>query len=103
MALTSISKSLTVFLTFLICLTKYSLLNNDLYKFTMMHAAWKKYPDATVRYRFINLFDEKCVSLIREHVSGLNETRLNNNEADFLRSLEIFEIDFINFLKNFHG
>jgi nicotinate phosphoribosyltransferase len=67
----------------------HSILDDDLYKFTMAQAVAEKYPHAQARYLFINRgahnFTEDFVERLRSTVSDLKELHLTSDEADFLR------------------
>lgn len=83
-----------------------SLLDTDLYKFTMMQATLHQFPSAQVEYRFkcrtpnVNL--RKYLPEIREEVSHLCSLRFTQDELDYLRQLRFIKIDFIEFLRLFH-
>jgi nicotinate phosphoribosyltransferase len=83
-----------------------TLLDNDLYKFTMMQAVWLKYPSARVRYQFINrqpehVFTDAAVLLIRERIAHLADCRFTEGELGFLEGLPYMRGDFIEFLRDF--
>jgi len=83
-----------------------TLLDNDLYKFTMMQAVWLKYPKTPVRYQFINrrqedVFTEEAVDLIRERIARLADCCLTGEELKFLAELPFIHADFIEFLRSF--
>ena len=79
-----------------------SLLNTDLYKFTMMQVVLHQFPGAQVQYRF------KCrnpgvplapyVEQIREEIRHLCSLRFDQQELDYLRSLRFVKSDFVDFL-----
>lgn len=79
-----------------------SLLDTDLYKFTMMQVVLHHFPGAQVEYRF------KCrnpgialapfVDEIREEVRHLCTLRFTEPELDYLRSLRFIKSDFVDFL-----
>lgn len=83
-----------------------SLLDTDLYKFTMMQAVLHQYPGAQVEYQF------KCrnegvdlaqfASEIEAHIKALCGLRFSKDELDYLRSLRFIKSDFIDFLDLFH-
>ncbi len=82
-----------------------SLLDNDLYKFTMMQAVLHQYPAADVTYQF------KCrnraklspyVDELKVAISALCQLRLSEQELDYLASLNYIKNDFIAFLRLFH-
>jgi nicotinate phosphoribosyltransferase len=79
-----------------------SLLDTDLYKFTMMQAVLHQFPGAQVEYRF------KCrnpgavlapmVSEIREEIRSLCSLRFQDAELAWLRELRFIKSDFVDFL-----
>ena len=79
-----------------------SLLDTDLYKFTMMQVVLHQFPGAQVEYRF------KCrnpgVALapyaqeIREEIKALCSLRFQDEELAYLRSLRFIKSDFVDFL-----
>jgi nicotinate phosphoribosyltransferase len=83
-----------------------TLLDNDLYKFTMMQAVWLKYPTTRVRYQFINrrpedLFTEDALDLIRKRIAELANCRFTEAELSFLAGLSYMRADFIEWLRGF--
>ena len=84
----------------------HSLLDTDLYKFTMMQAVLHQFPGAQVEYRF------KCrnagVALahiaeeVNREVDALCELLFNDDELDYLRNLRYVKSDFVDFLALFH-
>jgi nicotinate phosphoribosyltransferase len=82
-----------------------SLLDTDLYKFTMMQAVLHHFPSAQVEYQFKNR--SKGVDLrpyaaeITEEIRGLCELTLDRRELDYLRGLRYLKPDFVDFLRNF--
>ena len=79
-----------------------SLLDTDLYKFTMMQAVLHQFPGAQVEYRF------KCrnpgvqlgplVHEIRTEVRSLCSLKFQDPELLWLRSLRFIKSDFVDFL-----
>src|SRR5437762_829927 len=79
-----------------------SLLDTDLYKFTMMQVVLHHFPAAQVEYRF------KCrdadvdlrpyIDEIRREISGLCTLRFTPRELDYLRSWRFFKSDFVDLL-----
>lgn len=79
-----------------------SLLDTDLYKFTMMQVVLHQFPGAQVEYRF------KCrnpgvdlrpyVDEITDEVRQLCTLRFTEGELDYLRSLRFIKSDFVDFL-----
>ena len=79
-----------------------SLLDTDLYKFTMMQAVLHQFPGAQVEYKF------KCrnpgvqlapyVQEIREEIRALCQLQFQDAELNYLRSLRFIKSDFVDFL-----
>jgi nicotinate phosphoribosyltransferase len=82
-----------------------SLLDTDLYKFTMMQVVLHQFPGAQAEYRF------KCRSTwadigrhageIREQVRALCALLFARDEIDYLRSLRFIKSDFVDLLRLF--
>lgn len=83
-----------------------SLLDTDLYKFTMMQVVLHQYPAAEVEYRFrcrtpgIEL--ASLVERIREELDALCSLRFTDTELDYLRGMRFIDSDFVDFLGLFH-
>lgn len=83
-----------------------SLLDTDLYKFTMMQCVLHQFPGAQVEYRF------KCrtegvdllpyMDRIREEIAGLCSLRFSDEELSYLEGLRFIKPDFVDFLSLFH-
>jgi nicotinate phosphoribosyltransferase len=83
-----------------------SLLDTDLYKFTMMQVVLHHFPAAQVAYRY------KCrnqgidltpyVDEIRDEIAGLCRLHLQEQELEYLRGLRFIKSDFVDFLSLFH-
>jgi nicotinate phosphoribosyltransferase len=79
-----------------------SLLDTDLYKFTMMQVVLHQFPGAQVEYRF------KCrnpgvelapfVDEIRSEIKSLCSLHFKEDELSYLRSLRFIKSDFVDFL-----
>jgi nicotinate phosphoribosyltransferase len=79
-----------------------SLLDTDLYKFTMMQVVLHHFPAAQVEYKF------KCrtrgvdltpyIDEIREEIAWLCTLRFREHELDFLRAMRFIKSDFVDFL-----
>jgi len=82
-----------------------SLLDTDLYKFTMMQVVLHHFPQAQVEYRF------KCrnagvdltpyIDEIRAEVAQLCQLRFTDDELAYLRGLRFIKSDFVDFLELF--
>ncbi|WP_140719990.1 MULTISPECIES: nicotinate phosphoribosyltransferase [Gammaproteobacteria] len=83
-----------------------SLLDTDLYKFTMMQAVLHQHPAAQVEYRFrcrtpgIDL--ARYLDEISEQIDALCSLRFRTDELDYLRRLRFVKPDFVDFLGLFH-
>ncbi|CAG9171744.1 Nicotinate phosphoribosyltransferase 2 [Cupriavidus laharis] len=83
-----------------------SLLDTDLYKFTMMQVVLHHFPQAHVEYRF------KCrnagvdltpyIDEIHAEVAHLCSLRFTEAELDYLRGMRFIKSDFVDFLALFH-
>ena len=79
-----------------------SLLDTDLYKFTMMQAVLHQFPSAQVSYKFkcrnsgINL--APYVQEIRDEIRSLCCLQFQDAELTWLRSLRFIKSDFVDFL-----
>ena len=79
-----------------------SLLDTDLYKFTMMQVVLHQFPGAQVEYKF------KCrnpgvalapfVNEIRQEIRSLCSLNFKESELQYLRSLRFIKSDFVDFL-----
>ena len=83
-----------------------SLLDTDLYKFTMMQAVLHHHPAAQVQYRFkcrtpgVALADQ--LEEISAEIDALCTLRFRADELDYLRGLRFIKSDFVDFLGLFH-
>ena len=82
-----------------------SLLDTDLYKFTMMQAVLHQHPGAHAEYRFrcrtpgIDL--ARHIDAISDEIDHLCTLRLADGELDYLRGLRFIKSDFVDFLALF--
>lgn len=83
-----------------------SLLDTDLYKFSMMQVVLHHFPAAQVEYRYkcrtpgVNL--RPYMEEIREEIHSLCQLRFTAEELAYLRSLRFIKSDFVDFLGLFH-
>jgi len=83
-----------------------SLLDTDLYKFTMMQVVLHHFPAAQVQYRYqcrtpnVNL--RPHLDEIRAEIHSLCQLRFTEPELDYLAGLRFIKSDFIDFLRLFH-
>ncbi|NYT65225.1 nicotinate phosphoribosyltransferase [Alcaligenaceae bacterium] len=83
-----------------------SLLDTDLYKFSMMQVVLHEFPAAQVEYKY------KCrtpgvvlstyLDEIRAEIHALCQLRFTEDELQYLRSLRFIKSDFVDFLGLFH-
>lgn len=82
-----------------------SLLDTDLYKFTMMQVVWGRFPLARAEYAFQCRSKDADLapfaSEIRAELDRLGELRLQPDEAAFLRSIRYLRPEFVDFLEGF--
>jgi nicotinate phosphoribosyltransferase len=82
-----------------------SLLDTDLYKFTMMQVVLHHFPGAQVEYRFtcrtpgVNL--APCLEDIGAGIADLCRLRFRDDELAYLRELRFMKSDFVDFLALF--
>ena len=80
----------------------HSLLDTDLYKFTMMQVVLHHFPGARVEYRFkcrnpgVNL--AQFAGQIRDEVRSLCSLQFRDAELAYLRSMRFIKSDFVDFL-----
>ncbi|AGF48463.1 nicotinate phosphoribosyltransferase [Candidatus Kinetoplastibacterium oncopeltii TCC290E] len=83
-----------------------SLLDTDLYKFTMMQVVLHHFPSAEVVYRFkcrsigVNLSSH--IEEIQEEISHLCTLRFTDDELNYLEKFRFIKSDFIDFLRLFY-
>src|SRR5512144_1232917 len=82
-----------------------SLLDTDLYKFTMMQVVLHHFPGAQVEYRFkcrndgVDLTPD--IAEIEEQIRGLCRLRFRPRELEYLRGWRFFKSDFVDLLELF--
>ncbi len=83
-----------------------SLLDTDLYKFTMMQVVLHHFPQAQVEYRFkcrnANVDLTPYIDEIRVEVAHLCSLRFTEGELAYLRGMRFIKSDFVDFLALFH-
>src|SRR6185295_8718898 len=83
-----------------------SLLDTDLYKFTMMQVVQHHFAEAQVEYRFkcrnANIDLSPYVAEIEEEIRALCDLRFSQRELDYLRRWRFFKSDFVDLLGLFH-
>jgi nicotinate phosphoribosyltransferase len=82
-----------------------SLLDTDLYKFTMMQVVFHQHPSAQVKYAFkcrtkgANL--QTIFTRLEAELDALCELRFTKGELDYLAGLRFIKRDFVNYLRLF--
>lgn len=83
-----------------------SMLDNDLYKFTMMQAVFHQRPNVHVKYAFKcrteNIDFTDIYKQIAYDIRFMDELNLKRDELEYLRTSGIFKEDFLQFLKGYH-
>ncbi len=83
-----------------------SLLDTDLYKFTMQQCVLHRFPAAEVEYRFKcrtpNVDLAPCVDEINAEIDHLCSLYFKDDELDYLSKLRFMKSDYIEFLSLFH-
>lgn len=83
-----------------------SLLDTDLYKFSMMQVVLHHFPAAQVEYRYKcrtpNVDMRPYLDEIRAEIHALCQLRFQAHELNYLRELRFIKSDFIDFLGLFH-
>ena len=83
-----------------------SLLDTDLYKFTMMQCVLHQFPGAEVAYRFrcrnVGVELGPYADEIRDEIHNLCSLRFKDEELEYLAGLRFIKSDFVDFLSLFH-
>lgn len=83
----------------------YSMLNNDLYKYTMQQAVLHHFPSTDVEYKFICRTKDTNLLPLKEKIERkidlLCESRFTKEELDYLRSIRFLKKDYIDILEDF--
>jgi nicotinate phosphoribosyltransferase len=82
-----------------------SLLDTDLYKFTMQQAVWARFPHTSVEYVFrcrsADIDLRPFADEIRAEIDALGALRLTDDELAFLRSIRYIKAEFVDALQRF--
>lgn len=82
-----------------------SLLDNDLYKFTMMQTIWHRFRDAQVEYTFILRRDHVdlrfLATRLKEEIQSWSSLSWQSGELAFLAEQSYFKKDFLDFLSGY--
>lgn len=83
-----------------------SLLDTDLYKFSMMQVVLHHFPAAQVEYRYKcrtpNINVSAYLDEIRREIHSLCQLKFTGEELEYLRSMRFIKSDFVDFLGLFH-
>ena len=84
-----------------------SLLDSDLYKFTMLQAMWHRHPDLNGTYLFKCrnkdvVFTKEMVDEINAQIDHLCTLTFTDEELDYLKSLRFIKPEFVEFLRIWH-
>lgn len=83
----------------------YSILDNDLYKFTMQQAVLELFPNVEATYVFKNrratVFTDSQIATIRKAIEDMGSLSLRIDESKFLKTLPFIKPGYLNYLKNF--
>lgn len=84
-----------------------SLLDNDLYKLTMLYGAWKQRRHLPVAYRFIDRgrtarFSNRGLRALRRGIDAIGELSFSDDEREWLSGTGYFDEPFLEFLADFH-
>lgn len=83
-----------------------SLLDTDLYKFTMMQCVLHQFPGAEVAYRFrcrnVGVELGPYADEIRDEIHHLCSLRFKDEELEYLAGLRFIKSDYVDFLSLFH-
>lgn len=80
-----------------------SLLDTDLYKFTMQQVVWHRFPEAYAEYAFRNRTEDvdlrPFASEIRQEINAIGDLRFSNDELDFLSGLPYMRPAYVEYLR----
>ena len=84
-----------------------SLLENDLYKFSMGQAIWSQFPSYTTKWEFRCrnkdvVFTQAMIGEIREQINAYCDLRFTEDELDYLRTIKWLKPAYIDFLRLWH-
>lgn len=82
-----------------------SILDSDLYKFSMQQAVLELYPNAQVEYRFKNRgaqrFNEEMLKELQNQIKLMGKLSLSPQEKEYISSLGFFKPSYIQYLSNY--
>lgn len=81
------------------------MVDNDLYKFTMMQGARELFPERQAGYRFINRGKEKftptMVERLQASINAMAELKLTPEEKEYMTAMGLFKPEFLEWLESF--
>lgn len=82
-----------------------SILETDLYKLTMMQMVLEKFPNAYVTYEFKSRkstpVNDDFINLFMKKLAQMDSLKCNDDEIEYVRSLNLFSPAYIEYLRNF--
>lgn len=82
-----------------------SILDSDLYKFTMQQAVLERYPDVNVTYRFTNRGEQRFtavfVARLQDAIKRMADVGLTEAEYTYLKGLRFFKPAYLEYLRNY--
>lgn len=82
-----------------------SILDNDLYTFTVGQAVWKTFPNSFVKFNFTSRrstpINEEFINVLNFKIKEMSKLTFSNEELDYLRKLNLFSNDYMNYLSNY--
>jgi len=82
-----------------------SILDTDLYKFTMQQAVLERYPDVNVTYKFTNRgehrFTASFVSRLIDAIDKMKYVKLTDDEYEYLKTLRFFKPAYLEYIRNY--
>lgn len=83
----------------------FSMLDNDLYKFTMQQAVLELFPSVKVSYRFknrgIHKFPDSFVRLLNDEIAAMATLRLTQDELAYLQTIPFFKPAYLAYLSTY--
>lgn len=83
-----------------------SILDTDLYKFTIQQFILQQYPSAVVEYIFNNRdktmsFNQKAFDALKEEIENLTKLCATSDELEYLKNRNIFSDEYLDYLESY--
>lgn len=83
-----------------------SILDSDLYKFSMQKAVLDHYPDAWVTYKFTNRnttmkFNGAAYNAIMDNIKAMGDLALTESEYEFMSGYKYLGVSYLQYLRNY--